>query len=335
MMYKALFQVRIFHGYYTKGYAKDFSIQPCEQTSVMLRRHRMLFREVENGFDVLIPMANETDPLIAIGSDMKMSIALFLKNSSFPAFSDIAAKTSFDQIYFLNNLMLGETLELPTTNWKLVQTKARSFNYSLESEATDIRLKITDPFGVIVFNDSMKRSGASFSHLVDIGSRVTGKYSFEATIDGVVHMPVDYFLSDDLNQKRPFAVLDFFSSELSLEYSTHYTLTFNPSKAQWKYLVTLGKDYTGNTLFIKDTKDEPTVAFKLTRNEVLTKGSTVSFESVNIADQEKVKEITFSEAPIADFDLIIKRNDNGDEIEIKKLPNPSILNLNQEIHITI
>jgi hypothetical protein len=160
-------------------------------------------------------------------------------------------------------------------------------------------------------------------------------YSFETTLDGVVQTSVEYYLSDDLNRKRPFAALDFFSSELSIEHPAFYTLKFNPSKAQWRYLVTLSKDYTGNTLSIKDTKDVPTVAFKLTKNEVLTKGSTVSFESVNVADQEQVMKIPYSESPLTDFDLIIQRIDNGDEIEIKKLPNPSALNLNQEIHITI
>lgn len=335
MIYKSFYKLRIYHTYYTKGYAKNFTIRPTEETRQLLKRFRMLFREVENGFDVLSPMVSGVTPLIDLGVDKKMSFALYSISPSFLNITELDSKTNYNEIYYIDNLSLGNATELTTNNWTFVKSKPALFNYGIESSASEIQLLITDPFNDTMYNDDMDKNEKQFSYLVDIGNRSPGKYSFKPTIDGMAQATESFYVSDDLMKDRPLMVLDFFSSELSYASTKTYTLQFEAKKTQWKYVVTLNKDYTGNTISIRDTKDTPTVAFKKVDGTTLTKGSTLAFESVKVANANSAEKIPFSEAPVSDFDLIIKKDDNGDETEIKYLPNPSIQSPKQEMYLSI
>lgn len=330
--YQTYLTLRILHDYYNQGYGRDFHIVPLPQTKRILERHRILFRETENGFNLLSLMENSTTPLVDLGSNQKLSFALVLKNPVFMNYTSLDTKTSFSQIYHLDNLNLN-ALEMTEDGWSLAIPKTRQFNYTKTIAATKVELEILDPFNWQILDEEIDKNDQQFSHLVDIANRPEGKYTFTPTTDNVEQSPELYYLSEDLPQLRPFAVLDFFSSELSHVSPKAYTLQFNAKKSQWKYQVSLGKDYTGSTISVNDTRDTPEITFKNTGGNDLSRGKVLTFASFKASNNNEAAEIAYDETPISDFDLVIEKN--GDRTEIKGLPNPSVHIPKTEMHINI
>jgi len=201
------------------------------------------------------------------------------------------------------------------------------------AEADKVRLAITDPFGDEMFNDEIDKADNQFSHFIQIGDRSEGVYTVTPEVDDVAQEAIAYYMAKDLIQLRPFAIIDFYSSELDYENVKNYTLQFEAKTNQWTYLLNLGKDYTGSTISIEDTRDTPEITFKSTGEEDLTEGSILTFSSFEVDDDSVEAAIAYHQTPIADFDLVIEKN--GDRTEIQGLPNPSIHHTKTEMHINI
>jgi len=332
LFYQYFFKLRLLHNYYTAGYAKDFKIVPLPQTEKILKRHKLILKMRENGFDIGSLMEDSSTPFIDLGTDQKLSFALVLLNRSFHNFTALDTLDSFTQGYHLDNLDL-DAEEMTEDGWNLVELRNSSFNYSKTVSADKVELAITDPFGAEMYNDEIDGIGDQFNHLIEIGNRPAGLYTITPTIDDVEQAEEAYYLGRDLKKLRPFAVIDFYSSELDYENVKTYTIQFEAKTSQWKYMLNLGKDYTGSTITIEDTRDIPEIIFKSTGGNDLSEGNVLTFSSFDADDDTQEVEIAFNQTPIADFDLVIEKN--GDQTEIQGLPNPSIHHTKTEMHINI
>ncbi len=330
--YQFFFKFRILHNYYTLGYGKDFKMVPLPQTEALLKRYKLIFKERENGFDIGSLMSDASTPFIDLGEDEILSFALVLTNHAFHNFTALDTLDNARQAYHLDNLNL-DTEELTEDGWDLVEPQNSIFAYSQVVEADKVELAITDPFGDEIFNDEIDKGDNEFHHLVQIGKHKEGQYTLTPEVDDVAQEAISYYLAKNLKQLRPFALIDFYSSELDYENIKNYTLQFEAKTAQWTYMLNLGKDYTGSTISIEDTRDSPEITFKSTGAADLTAGSILTFESFDVDDNSVEAEIAYSQTPIADFDLVITKN--GDQTEIQGLPNPSIQHTKTEMHINI
>lgn len=332
LFYQHLFKLRIMHDFYNLGYGSDFKIVPLPQTEAIMRRHRLIMKEAENGFDIASLMQNESTPLADLGEDTKLSFALILSNKSFHNFTALDALDSSSQAYHIHNLDL-DALELTQNGWNQVEMANSSLFYTQTAEADTVDLTITDPFDTEILNEEMEQAGTQFSHLFQLGNRAEGLYTFSHSIDEVAQADERYYLAQDLKHLRPFAIVDFYSSELDYENTKTYTLQFEAKRSQWTYLLSLSKDYSGYTIGIEDTRDNPEASFKSTGDNALTEGSVLTFSSFKASDDSQELEIPFDETSIPDFDLILEKN--GDRTELQGLPNPSIHHTKTEMHINI
>lgn len=332
LFYQYFFKFRILHNYYTLGYGKDFKIVPLPRTEALIKRHKLLYKERENGFDIGSLMRDATTPFIDLGDNEILSFALVLTNGAFHNFTELDELDNQRQAYHLDNLNL-DTEELTEDGWNLVEPQNSIFAYSKVVEADKVELAINDPFGTEVFNDEIDKGDNQFFHLIDYSNRKEGQYTMTPEVDDVAGDSTSYYLAKNLKQLRPFAIIDFYSSELAYNSVKNYTLQFEAKTAQWTYLLNLGKDYTGSTISIEDTRDSPEIAFKSTGGADLTAGSVLTFESFDADDDTTEAEIAYNQTPIADFDLVIEKN--GDRTEIQGLPNPSIHHTKTEMHINI
>lgn len=329
--YQVLFRLRITHNYYLKRYANDFSVVPLPQTQKLSKQYKLLFREVENGIDVLSLMKGENTPFLDMGDDNKLSFALMLKNVNLLHYSHLPAKNSSGQIYQLvNNPEAGTSIT--SNEWNLVEPRPVSFNYIKQSDADEIRVRITGPFGTTV-SGRMTKTGNQFALPMDLADRPEGKYTLQTRIDGQNQNPEYFYISEMLWQKRPFAIMDIFSGELRYDRPITYSIRLAAKKSLWTYRVNLSKDYTGSTITIEDGRETPEVIFKQVGNQNQSAGKILTFRSYRAADPNRPSRIAFSEAAQNDFKLVISKN--GTTTEIVGLPNPAIDQPKTEMHINI
>jgi hypothetical protein len=329
--YQVLFRLRITHSFYTSGYANDFSLVPLPQTQKLSKQYKLLFREVENGMDVLSLMKGGNTPFLNLGDSNKLSFALMLKNVNLLHYSNLPTRNSSSQIYQLENIPEAGT-SITTNEWNLVEPRPVSFNYTKQANANKIRIRITGPFGTTVVG-SLTKTGNQFAMPMDLANRPEGKYTVQTRIDGQNQPPEHFYISEMLWQKRPFAIMDVYSGELRYDQPITYSISMASKKSLWTYKVNLGKDYTGSTITIEDSRETPEVVFKQVGNQNQTAGKVLTFTSYKAAEPNRPSEIAFSEAALNDFKLVISKN--GTTTEITGLPNPSINQPKTEMHINI
>lgn len=329
--YKQLFSIRVTHNYYETGFTKDFSIIPLPQTQKLARQYKLVFRPVADGIDVLSLMTGDNTPFLDLGDRNKLGFALLLRNTDLLNVTNLPLRRSTGQVYYIENYPEAG-LSIVNREWGLVTPKANNFTYALESEANEISLKSTGPFGAVQTN-MMVKNGDRFTSAFDLGNRPEGKYLLEATEDGQKKEAVAIYSSETLRKTKPFALIDIFTNQLSYDSEKKYVLNMLVKKATWVYRVNLGKDYTGSTISIKDERESPEVLFKIAGNTNQENGKTLTFHAYKASSPGKRAQIKFSETPISEFKLLIEKN--GTTTEIAGLPNPAINQVRTEMHINI
>ena len=107
--YKILFMVELLHDYYSNKQCRDFNVVPSEQTSLLLKNRKMLFKMVGNKLVVLIKVnndgANEDKPFINLSPEDKF---LFYMDLNSPQFNIITSldvdKLREGKRYYFTNL---------------------------------------------------------------------------------------------------------------------------------------------------------------------------------------------------------------------------------------
>ena len=102
MSYKQLFQLSIFHEYYQKQVCPDFSIEPTNECSKLLKGHRLILKNTINGIVVIAPVDSEQKSWIELADNLQFTFILKLQNQDFINFTDIDWKP-LDDIYQFSN----------------------------------------------------------------------------------------------------------------------------------------------------------------------------------------------------------------------------------------
>lgn len=329
--YKKLFSIRLRHDYYESRFTSDFSVTPLPQTQKLARQYRLIFRPVADGIDVLSLMTDHTTPFLHLDDHNKLSFVMMLQNADLLNVTNLPYNPSTQQVYHIENRPEVGT-SIISQEWTLIKPKAASFVYTRQSEANEIMLKSTGPFGA-TYTREMLKQGERFTSAFELSNMHEGKYVLEATEDGQTKPAEAIYSSEILWKTRPFALIDIFTRQLSYEKPKNYFLRLGAKKVTWVYRVNLTKDYTGSSISIEDQRESPEVFFKLVGNASLAKGQSLKFRAFQIDKPGHTAQIAFSETPIKDFKLIIEKN--GTKTEIAGLPNPAIDQVKTEMHINI
>ncbi len=329
--YKKLFRIRITHNYYESRFTSDFSIVPLPQTQKLARQYKLVFRPVANGIDVLSLMTADNTPFMDLGDGNKLSFAMMLHNTDLLNVTRLPGNPIAKQAYHIENRPEVGT-SIVSGEWSLITPKSNSFTYSRESEANEITLKSTGPFGA-TYTSEMLKQGDRFTSAFELNNMPEGKYILEATEDGQTKPAEAIYSSEILWKTRPFALIDIFTRQLSYDKLRSYFLRLDVKRVNWLYQVNLTKDYTGSSISIEDQRESPEVFFKLVGNTSQIKGKSLRFRAFQIDKPGHTALIAYSETPISDFKLIIEKN--GTTTEIAGLPNPAINQGKTEMHINI
>lgn len=329
--YKELFSIRISHNYYENGFTSDFSLVPLPQTQKLARQYKLIFRPTPDGIDVLSLMTGDNTPFLDLGNDNKLSFAMTLHNTDLLNITNLPGSPDSRQVYHIENTPEVGT-SIVSREWTLVNPKSSRFTYACESEANEISLKSTGPFGETQ-TTRMHKNGNRFTANFDLHNKPEGKYILEATEDGQIREAEAVYVSEVLWKTRPFALVDIFTNELNYDSKKKYYIKLTARKINWTYRINLSKDYTGSTISIKDERESPEVLFKLIGSNNKSKGKSLKFRSYQANRPNQKAKIAFNETPIGDFKLVIEKN--GTMTEIPGLPNPAIDQVKTEMHINI
>lgn len=122
MKYVALFDLRIRHAFYTDGNCRDFDVEPDEATEALLRNHRLILRQGQDGVRLIGAVDQNGRPLIPIPEGATFGFHLRLRNADFPLFTDLTLLRSQPApLYSNDGLAFSDKLEL-----RLASRKASS-----------------------------------------------------------------------------------------------------------------------------------------------------------------------------------------------------------------
>ena len=102
MKYVPLLDVQLRHSYYTDGSCSDFAIALSPATQQLLTNHRCLARVDSDRVRILAPLSEVGVLLIPFSSDLNLRFELSLRNSDFPAFTDMSELTSKSPARFVS-----------------------------------------------------------------------------------------------------------------------------------------------------------------------------------------------------------------------------------------
>jgi hypothetical protein len=90
MKFVSLFNLRLKHSFYTDQRCRDFRIEPSAETSRLLRNHRLLFRELPDGFRVAVASDDGRAPLIPLPTNEIFVFYLRVQNPDFILYTDLS-----------------------------------------------------------------------------------------------------------------------------------------------------------------------------------------------------------------------------------------------------
>ncbi|NEQ36052.1 MAG: hypothetical protein F6K40_07040 [Okeania sp. SIO3I5] len=122
MIYKKLFELSIFHDYYTNDLCPDFILEPTIECRKILSGHRLIVRNKINGIIIIAPVdpENENQPQIELAKDLQFTFILKLKNQKIVNFTERDFQGS---IFFnLQQKQLEDGLKCPSFSNKNIDT---------------------------------------------------------------------------------------------------------------------------------------------------------------------------------------------------------------------
>jgi len=86
-----LLQLRMRHDYYADGRCADFAIAFSDDTTRLLRGHRLVVGTNADGFSIRTPLDASGQPFLPLPVDSVLRFSLLLRNQDFPLFTDLSA----------------------------------------------------------------------------------------------------------------------------------------------------------------------------------------------------------------------------------------------------
>lgn len=257
-----LFQVAIFHNFYTSKIGEDFRITPTDNCRRLLNKYRLLFKETATGFTVLYEIGATTNdtahPLVPIAEEVRFSFMLQSNNPYLVNYSKLPLDVPDGRMYYLSNLndnvKEGKLLLQAAasgdylSSQDLIELKPQIFDYSDKSAKTSVDLEIQNQFSDPLIERSIPVLEGKFSYPVKL--RPYGPGQYRLLIDG--GEAAKFYASDELTGKNVFGLIDIFrSSHVPAVYqftdaannhdvtAKNYTIQIDNRKTVWKYFVVL------------------------------------------------------------------------------------------------
>ena len=260
--FEKLFEVEIYHNFYSDGISADFLITPTASCRRLLREYGLLYRITAKGFavfyEVAPPGADAAISLKPIAEDVRFSFMLQAQNPLLANYTDIPLDTSPGGIYYLQNLndnvqssqllLSSDTASEYLNGQDALELRSQTFTHEFESANAVEHLEVLDQFSTPVIQKAVPIVEGKFFYPVNLRPFGPGLYTLRIE-DGDSHR---FYASDELIGKNLFGIIDIFRrAEVPAAYqftdaaNAHavtpkiYTVKLDNRKTIWKYFLVL------------------------------------------------------------------------------------------------
>lgn len=327
------YEFQFLHEYYSDKETFDFEVYPLDNAKNTARTSGILLKTTSKGFSLIYQQKGEsdTDPYIELDETLILPLGIRLLNVEILQLTDLPTKSDSTDLFVLSGNQNDSelTLEaLPTRPYSFVEKyvyTANSATFKLEDSSGNTILKSTQQ-GI---KDPDTPTNFHYHFSVDLKSDLPiGKYVLKTLINGVVEDATEVIIFNRYQYSNLWALF-LLSIDGDVDYEelpNESNLTFSSTAAKWVYNVMLGRDFSGGTISIKNTKlGDPVLFAETSVLDDYIKGETVVFES-NQA-------ITKSDTPLTNFQLVAESDET--ELTINKLPNPAHNQVNSIVYLKI
>ena len=246
-----LFRIRCKHDYYRDGSCKDLEFVPTEDTQILLKNFRLLFRKQPDGMVVLFNTEKALklfqSPYLKLS---KLSFQIVSNNPFFLHFTDLPFEGS-GKVYWFSNLvnqlskdkekLIHDTPQLDSKGKQLLPLRPKRFGYTFEKAVAYKDLKILDALKHEMPKKPLQ-SEKTASHTIDLAHLPTGKYTLKA-MKGIADF--DFYLTDKFNAGL-FGMLDIYFDGPTKNYlfynkkeiiTQDYCIHLRNRSTYWKYIL--------------------------------------------------------------------------------------------------
>jgi len=260
--YEKLFEVEIYHNFYTNRISADFMIAPTAICRRLLRQYSLLFRTTVKGFAVFYEVApaggDDGLPLKPIAEEVRFSFILRARNPLLTNYSELPLDIPPGAIYYLTNLndnvrdgqllLNSDTTSEFLTGQDVLELRPQVFRHRFDSANTVERLEIRDQFSNPVIRQSVPIVEGKFSYPINLRPVGAGLYTLMIE-DGDT---ARFYASDELTGQNVFGIIDLFRSahvpqnyqftDASHDHAVSrksYAIKIDNRKTIWKYFLVL------------------------------------------------------------------------------------------------
>jgi hypothetical protein len=272
--YERLFRIRLRHGFYTDGSARDFRLEPSPWCRRELSQHGTLFRAEPDGGSLCVQVEPGSAPpsLFSPLAEQRFQFLLFGTQPYAASVTDLPAHAPGRSVFYFNNLRedaaegrlhLGDSVAARRVGDPLVVVSGAVLDYVLPVPRTRVPITVRDLFGNTVLATELGDPEQSSTQLrLDLRQAHLTPGYHEARDDQGGVLP--FFYAPELALMRPFAVLEVFADTAALtpdqtnrvpapyrfieagvfNVGREYTLQLAARPTIWRYVVV--KKYASN-----------------------------------------------------------------------------------------
>lgn len=338
IQFDKLFEVEIYHNYYSSGISQDFLIEPTIACQNQLKDYGLIFRQTGKGFAVFYEVAENGGgihhPLKPIVEDAKFSFLLTSRNPYVINYTNLPLATQSNQMYYLHNLNNNQqnnqlllTSDATTeflSEHDLIELRSQFFQYRFESSNIYSEIEVIDELGKTVLQERVAIVEGLFDYPVNLTGYTPGKFIIK--IDGI--QKLEFYADDTLLSKKIFGVINIFRNDIvPVAYrftdvngavtKKTYSAKLDRRFTFWKYYVVLKYRSNIAAADLSIGRDDPAIVF--TRQPVITLSdgtNAVPFVSNNTQPLQQ--------EPIGNIKLVKSNGSSSGMFEIENLENPSV-----------
>jgi hypothetical protein len=330
--YTLLFDVEVLHDFYASGRSADFLFQPTESCKAVLKRHNLVFRSKDTGFDIFSQVDLHKEGLkmkTPLKDNEKFTFLMKLKNPFFVNFSELSLEPGSGSIYFFNNrtnnikngqpLLVSDKTSKSVTDADILKMTGRYYRIDLADNSN----KVTGEIRSLDSGQRIEAEGSGkkglFNFNIDTKPLPEGRAEFRLH-DSIkdqfylAHSSVkeDFFgIVEIFYEKGMPAAYRFMQADSAIT-PRHYGIRFKSRATIWRYILNKkGKDDFPETISI-GKKITPAIHF--TRDVNPGPDRMVFFSDAPLK---------FSQKPVTGIRLVNSEADGEEKVVIANLPNPS------------
>ncbi|NOQ74248.1 MAG: hypothetical protein GQ574_19725 [Crocinitomix sp.] len=250
--FEHILKLELFHDYYRNGISQDFTCVPTKQCQRVIDRHQMIYRNTNNGFELLNQSTNnDINSVLALNKNTKLIFKLILKNNALLNITDLHRENG-SILYFFNQKWKN------VLNMKSIKLRPKLFKYKVNlSRDVPVELTVKDSFGNEIISKIVNGKSGTYETEINFESYRSGIYHFTLVNQDTIVQQEQICIDNQLFSEQPLGLIEIqkFTHQLVPK---NYSYSFISKSVPWTFCLNQRKKNNDATYRIE--QKEPSVS---------------------------------------------------------------------------